>query len=34
MADLFLSYAHQDIKRAETLARLLEANGLISSWIY
>jgi hypothetical protein len=32
MADLFLSYAHQDIKRAETLARLLEANGLTVWW--
>jgi hypothetical protein len=32
MADLFLSYAHQDIKRAETLAQLLEANGLTVWW--
>jgi len=32
MADVFLSYAHQDIKRAETLARLLEANGTTVWW--
>src|SRR5262249_28423407 len=32
MADVFLSYAHQDITRAETLARLLEANGTTVWW--
>lgn len=32
MADLFLSYAHKDIKAAETLARLLETNGLDVWW--
>ena len=32
MTDLFLSYAHEDIKRAETLARLLERNGLTVWW--
>jgi len=32
MADLFLSYAHQDTKRAETLAKLLEASGLTVWW--
>jgi TIR domain len=32
MAELFLSYAHQDIKRAETLAQLLEAAGLTVWW--
>jgi len=32
MAELFLSYAHQDIGQAETLAQLLEANGLTVWW--
>ena len=32
MSDLFLSYAHSDIKMAETLAALLEANGLSVWW--
>jgi len=32
MTDLFLSYAHRDVKSAETLARLLEANGLSVWW--
>src|SRR5262245_61711892 len=32
MADLFLSYAHQDTKRAETLAGLLEAAGVTVWW--
>src|SRR5262245_18995017 len=32
MADLFLSYAHQDTKRAETLAGLLEAAGATVWW--
>jgi hypothetical protein len=32
MAELFLSYAHQDIRSAETLAELLEANGLTVWW--
>jgi adenylate cyclase len=32
MADLFLSYAHQDVERAEALARFLEANGLTVWW--
>jgi hypothetical protein len=32
MADLFLSYARQDVKHAETLAGLLEANGLTVWW--
>jgi hypothetical protein len=32
MADLFLSYAHQDIRFAEMLAQLLEANGLTVWW--
>ena len=32
MAELFLSYAHQDIGRAQTLAQLLEANGLTVCW--
>jgi hypothetical protein len=32
MAELFLSYAHQDIGRAQTLAQLLEANGLTVWW--
>jgi hypothetical protein len=29
---MFLSYAHQDIGRAQTLAQLLEANGLTVRW--
>jgi hypothetical protein len=32
MAHLFLSYARHDIKRAETLAELLEANGQTVWW--
>src|SRR6516164_7157590 len=32
MADLFLSYAHQDTKRAQTLAKLLEDAGLTVWW--
>jgi hypothetical protein len=32
MADLFLSYTHQDTNRAETLARLLEDAGLTVWW--
>ena len=32
MADVFLSYAHQDIKRAETVAQLLEDAGLTVWW--
>src|SRR5438132_604642 len=32
MADVFLSYAHQDIKRAEWLAGLLEDAGLTVWW--
>jgi TIR domain len=32
MADMFLSYAHQDTKRAETLANLLENAGLTVWW--
>jgi hypothetical protein len=32
MADVFLSYAHQDIKRAEGLAGLLEDAGLTVWW--
>jgi hypothetical protein len=32
MAELFLSYAHQDISFAETLAQLLEAAGLTVWW--
>jgi TIR domain len=32
MADLFLSYARKDVERAETVAQLLEANGLTVWW--
>jgi hypothetical protein len=32
MADLFLSYSHEDIKSAETLAELLEAHGVTVWW--
>jgi phage FluMu protein Com len=32
MAELFLSYAHEDVGSAETLAELLEANGLTVWW--
>jgi hypothetical protein len=32
MAEVFLSYAHQDINFAETLAQLLEATGLTVWW--
>jgi TIR domain len=32
MADLFLSYAHQDTRRAKTLAKLLEDAGLTVWW--
>jgi hypothetical protein len=32
MADLFLSYAHQDTKRAKTVAKLLEDAGLTVWW--
>jgi hypothetical protein len=32
VAELFLSYSHQDIKFAETLAQLLEAAGLTVWW--
>ena len=32
MADLFLSYTHQDVKPAETLAQLLESAGLTVWW--
>jgi hypothetical protein len=32
MAELFLSYAHQDVKFAEMLAQLLEAGGLTVWW--
>jgi hypothetical protein len=32
MAELFLSYAHQDMVFAETLAQLLEAAGLTVWW--
>jgi hypothetical protein len=32
MAELFLSYAHEDVGSAETLAELLEANGLNVWW--
>jgi hypothetical protein len=32
MADLFLSYSHEDIKLAETLAQLLEAVGVTVWW--
>ena len=32
MPDLFLSYARQDVKHAETLARLLEDAGLSVWW--
>jgi hypothetical protein len=32
MAELFLSYAHEDVSFAETLAELLEANDLTVWW--
>jgi len=32
MAELFLSYAHEDVKFAETLAALLQANHLDVWW--
>src|SRR6516162_4688556 len=32
MAELFLSYAHEDVKFAETLAALLEVNHLDVWW--
>jgi len=32
MADLFLSYAHRDFRRAKTLAELLEDAGLTVWW--
>ena len=32
MSDFFLSYAHEDVEAAATLAHLLEANGLSVWW--